>query len=59
MHKQIKFTRTDGDRSTWPTCGKTADGGRLDHFRSDDAHVVQYLERLASRLVEHLNYPGK
>ena len=28
MLKRIDFPKTDGSRSTWPTCGRTADGAR-------------------------------
>lgn len=59
MRKQIQFTRTDGSHTTWPTCGRTADGGSMDHLRSNSTHVAQFLEKLASYLGEYLNYPGK
>lgn len=51
MRKLVRFTRTDGNRTTWPTC--------MDRLGSDSTHVAQFLEKLANYLVEYLNYPGK
>lgn len=59
MHKRISFNKTDGHSSRWPVCGKLSDGGSVDRLYSDDKHVVQFLEKLATQLVEYLKYPSE
>ena len=59
MPTQIHFSKTDGDSSTWPKCGRLQDGCRLDRLQHDDANVILFLERVAAKLAELLGYRGR
>lgn len=53
----ITFNRSDADPSQWPTCGRIEPGVYLDHLSPADEYVIHFLEKLASRLGDILNYP--
>jgi hypothetical protein len=53
----IAFSRSDGDTSQWPSCGLVEPGVYLEHLALQDDYTTHFLERLALRLSDLLNYP--
>lgn len=51
------FSRSDGDRSQWPTCGEIEPGVRIDGpLPPEDDYAVQFREKLAAMLVGLAGY---